>query len=299
MVKNREANSPLATLFHFVGLGFLLDAFRRIPYGIFSPKWEAGLAFLLCGVEESSIKMNHVWKHTLKFLLLSLAVTIKKQFQNDRINALPLMQTVFYDSNLHIKCNSGWYKVSLGTCIRSNRPFLSAVQLMMPGFYSSFEEFQEAITRNRITAITSIYWPIIILNPKLMMPPDASMIMPLGMDLALHLYPALLLWIDYFAFSDRLKNPSNGKIRLTESIQLSTFQLTVLVTVAYVSRVELSPKLDGFFLISNKNFSTKDPYPFLNDVNFPIRLAIYTGASGLCYMYASIAEGLHGFFIKS
>ncbi|POW02453.1 hypothetical protein PSTT_11804, partial [Puccinia striiformis] len=283
MVKNREANSPLATLFHFVGLGFLLDAFRRIPYGIFSPKWEAGLAFLLCGVEESSIKMNHVWKHTLKFLLLSLAVTIKKQFQNDRINALPLMQTVFYDSNLHIKCNSGWYKVSLGTCIPLR----------------SFKKLSLAIALPVESAITSIYWPIIILNPKLMMPPDASMIMPLGMDLALHLYPALLLWIDYFAFSDRLKNPSNGKIRLTESIQLSTFQLTVLVTVAYVSRVELSQKLDGFFLISNKNFSTKDPYPFLNDVNFPIRLAIYTGASGLCYMYASIAEGLHGFFIKS
>ncbi|KAI9614692.1 hypothetical protein H4Q26_009083 [Puccinia striiformis f. sp. tritici PST-130] len=114
----------------------------RIPYGIFSPKWEAGLAFLLCGALRS-------------FKKLSLAI------------ALPVE-----------------------------------------------------------SAITSIYWPIIILNPK------------------------------------------------------------------------LSPKLDGFFLISNKNFSTKDPYPFLNDVNFPIRLAIYTGASGLCYMYASIAEGLHGFFIN-
>ncbi|KAI7946932.1 hypothetical protein MJO29_011459 [Puccinia striiformis f. sp. tritici] len=103
----------------------------------------------------------------------------------------------------------------------------------------SFKKLSLAIALPVESAITSIYWPIIILNPKLMMPPDASMIMPLGMDLALHLYPALLLWIDYFAFSDRLKNPSNGKIRLTESIQLSTFQLTVLVTVAYVSRVEL------------------------------------------------------------
>jgi hypothetical protein len=205
--------------------------------------------------------------------------------------------------------------------------------------------------------ITTLYWPMIILNPSMvryllmlhfvkqttlyllawrltflffcfcvknpsiikMMLSELELVIPLSVDLALHLYPAVLLWIDYFVFSDRVASSSSGKIKLTKDIQLSILQLTILLTLAYVSRIELLcyfktdvprefpySRLDLQYIQRWTCFTTQIwldvptvPYPFLNDVDFPVRLAIYSAAAGLCYMYSSLAESLHGFFFKA
>ncbi|KAA1132494.1 hypothetical protein PGTUg99_005638 [Puccinia graminis f. sp. tritici] len=123
-----------------------------------------------------------------------------------------------------------------------------------------------------------------------MMLSELELVIPLSVDLALHLYPAVLLWIDYLVFSDRFADSSSRKITLTKDIHLSIFQLTLLLTLAYVSRIEL---------LCYFNSDIPLPYPFLNDVDFPVRVAIYSAAAGLCYMYSSIAESLHGLLFKA
>ncbi|KAA1113275.1 hypothetical protein PGT21_027073 [Puccinia graminis f. sp. tritici] len=140
------------------------------------------------------------------------------------------------------------------------------------------------------SVITTLYWPIIILNPNMMMLSELELVIPLSVDLALHLYPAVLLWIDYLVFSDRFADSSSRKITLTKDIHLSILQLTLLLTLAYVSRIEL---------LCYFNSDIPLPYPFLNDVDFPVRVAIYSAAAGLCYMYSSIAESLHGLLFRA
>jgi len=140
------------------------------------------------------------------------------------------------------------------------------------------------------SVITTLYWPIILLVPQMMVDPDLGEIaIPLSVDMALHLYPALLLWTEYFLFSERLSNPSNGKIKLAEGIQLRPLTLNVLISAAYVSRVELFCKL-------NSNIPL--PYPFLNNYSFAIRLPIYIASAALSYTSFCLAECLHDCFVK-
>ncbi|KNZ58836.1 hypothetical protein VP01_1851g4 [Puccinia sorghi] len=140
------------------------------------------------------------------------------------------------------------------------------------------------------SVVTTLYWPIILLVPEMMIDPHQGQItIPLNVDLAVHLYPALLLWTEYFLFSDRFSNPSNGKIRLAEGIQLRPLTLNVLIAGAYVSRVEF---------VCSLNSNIPFPYPFLNNHGFAVRLPIYMASAALSYTFSSLAECLHDYFVR-
>lgn len=125
-------------------------------------------------------------------------------------------------------------------------------------------------------------------------PHQGQITIPLNVDLAVHLYPALLLWTEYFLFSDRFSNPSNGKIRLAEGIQLRPLTLNVLIAGAYVSRVE-------FVCSHNSNIPCKRA-GFFYRYRIPVNW-LFPSSSGLSSSlsffeqsrFCSQAANIHGF----
>ncbi|KAG0151650.1 hypothetical protein CROQUDRAFT_36610, partial [Cronartium quercuum f. sp. fusiforme G11] len=54
------------------------------------------------------------------------------------------------------------------------------------------------------TLVSLLYWPISFYDPSLMIPPPPAVPPPILLDIALHLFPTLFLWIDYLCFSPTL-----------------------------------------------------------------------------------------------
>ncbi|OAV98464.1 hypothetical protein PTTG_25669 [Puccinia triticina 1-1 BBBD Race 1] len=186
MADNVATKSPLATLFHFLGLGLLLNAFRLT----YRPDYFILALFAKMGGRANFLTMWGLFFSTVTFVFNTLITLFPRN-----------------------------------SSLRDFRKLSLAIALPIE------------------SVVTTLYWPIVLYNPKMMMNPELEAVFPLTVDLALHLYPAILLWIDYFAFSDRFASSSNGKIKLSNSIQLSTLELNTIITVAYVSRIELLSSL--------------------------------------------------------
>ncbi|ORY25722.1 FAR-17a/AIG1-like protein [Naematelia encephala] len=123
--------------------------------------------------------------------------------------------------------------------------------------------------------ISSIYWPLVLLAPHLMFPPNPDLVsspepssipqadllfrIPLWMDLSMHALPAAVLLLDFFALERRYTPPA------------STFGAPILAFTfggAYANWIEHCASINGKF-----------PYPFLTVLDFQGRVAVYVGAS--------------------
>jgi hypothetical protein len=124
--------------------------------------------------------------------------------------------------------------------------------------------------------ISAIYWPLILLAPQLMLPPDLArapdadvtaaaagqplVFLPLWMDLGLHAVPAAALIIDFFVLERKYRPPMSTWV---------AFAVAGTFTTAYVTWAEHCAAINGKF-----------PYPFLTIMSFEDRTKIYA-ASGL------------------
>ncbi|KAL5490295.1 hypothetical protein ACEPAI_5128 [Sanghuangporus weigelae] len=137
--------------------------------------------------------------------------------------------------------------------------------------------------------VTSIYWSLITFFPYLIVPPapeknepatpsfaqypDGLARIPLSLDLALHLTPALTLLVDFFLFEE-----SYGK---AEAAWGAT-AMSALFGVWYASWVEYCASFNGTF-----------PYPFLTLNPFPIRVAIYTVVTAIAFVSFRVINAVH------
>jgi len=116
---------------------------------------------------------------------------------------------------------------------------------------------------------TVVYWTLILLLPHMILqlgdsgpsssyqaPPDWRI--PLKLDLALHVVPGTALILDFFLFEAKYSHEATKWFPL----------MSLLLAGIYVPWVELCGAKNGVF-----------PYPFLTQNPFPIRLAIYGGAT--------------------
>jgi hypothetical protein len=53
--------------------------------------------------------------------------------------------------------------------------------------------------------VSALYWPIVIYDKKLLVPDDTTFDLPLGLDITLHLMPAIVCWIDFLVFNTGFK----------------------------------------------------------------------------------------------
>ncbi|KAG0146576.1 hypothetical protein CROQUDRAFT_671068 [Cronartium quercuum f. sp. fusiforme G11] len=121
------------------------------------------------------------------------------------------------------------------------------------------------------SCITLLYWSAIAIDPSLMIPPPPAVAPPLALDLALHVYPTLMLWFDHLFFAPTLKASQ-------PTLVLALFAL------AYTSWVEL---------ISTYGNNNQFPYPFLTMASRPIRYIIYTSSLILSRAFHAIACSAH------
>jgi len=131
--------------------------------------------------------------------------------------------------------------------------------------------------------ISSIYWTLILMFPSLILQTDpnnklssstgALMWLPLPVDLALHVVPALALCADFMLLESKF---SKNEARYGAPLVIS------LAAVWYASWVEYCASSNGTF-----------PYPFLTENPFEIRVGIYITATTLALLYFWTLNALH------
>lgn len=52
--------------------------------------------------------------------------------------------------------------------------------------------------------VSLLYWGMRLVDPSLLVPPDATFMIPPALDLAIHALPAAFLWADFLCFSPRM-----------------------------------------------------------------------------------------------
>ncbi|BEJ15580.1 hypothetical protein CspHIS471_0501850 [Cutaneotrichosporon sp. HIS471] len=137
--------------------------------------------------------------------------------------------------------------------------------------------------------ISAIYWPLILLAPQLMLPPDLAaapevditgasadaplVFLPLWMDLGLHAVPALALVIDFFFLERKYRPPMSDKVALA---------VAGLFTAGYATWAEHCAAINGHF-----------PYPFLTMMSFPDRVKVYVGSAVFALLVFRGLNALH------
>ncbi|WVR05049.1 hypothetical protein IAU60_002061 [Kwoniella sp. DSM 27419] len=124
--------------------------------------------------------------------------------------------------------------------------------------------------------ISSIYWSIILIAPQLMLPPrpdlqsapepasaeavgDGLFRIPLWMDMSMHLLPAVALILDFFILEKKFHPPSST---------IGALLLAASFGAGYSIWIEHCATINGAF-----------PYPFLNIMDLPGRVATYVGST--------------------
>ncbi|KAJ7285965.1 FAR-17a/AIG1-like protein-domain-containing protein [Mycena rebaudengoi] len=127
------------------------------------------------------------------------------------------------------------------------------------------------------TIVSSIYWTLILLFPRLILreiPSQETLdFLPLRIDLALHAAPCLSLLADFIIFEQKYSR--------TEIVYVAPV-LTMLCTAWYGWWVERCGSKNGTF-----------PYPFLTENPLEIRMRIYAGAACLAYVSFYALNMLH------
>ncbi|GAA5901239.1 hypothetical protein JCM8208_002316 [Rhodotorula glutinis] len=122
--------------------------------------------------------------------------------------------------------------------------------------------------------VSVLYWSLMLLDPGLLNPAVAPgeepFRIPLKLDLALHAFPAILLWIDFLAFSPPL--PRRARPALIASI----------ATASYCVWMEYCAQGNGHY-----------PYPMLDDMSPLARSAFYLVQVPVLIGLFHAANGVH------
>ena len=114
-----------------------------------------------------------------------------------------------------------------------------------------------------------MYWSLMFMDPHFLIPEDIERI-PIILDMTLHLFPAVFLWIDFLVFDIEFKR-SNSHIRVIYAF--ATF---------YYFWSWYCFKVNGYWA-----------YPFLSEFNFPLRTAFFAGSGLFCMMMYETGALIH------
>jgi hypothetical protein len=115
-----------------------------------------------------------------------------------------------------------------------------------------------------------MYFTLISISQDLLKPEDIPFELPVMLDLALHLLPTVVLWIELLVFTPHFRYTSYHLI------------LLALFTVGYSSWMELCFSKNGFW-----------PYPFLAFLDGTQRLILYAGAFALTVVFYHAGTSVH------
>ncbi|KAJ8078675.1 hypothetical protein PM082_012958 [Marasmius tenuissimus] len=138
--------------------------------------------------------------------------------------------------------------------------------------------------------ISCVYWSLLLLDPSMILQEGKPLTddplvnesleklvlvrLPVSVDLALHLSPALSLLVDFFVLEERYK---------PGEVKYSAPGMTLAYTVLYGLWVEHCAKHNNGLY----------PYPFLTLNPLSIRVAIYAAAGTFAYLSFTILNRLH------
>lgn len=114
-----------------------------------------------------------------------------------------------------------------------------------------------------------MYWSLMFMDPKFLIPEDIPRI-PILLDMTLHLFPAVFLWIDFLVFDVQFKR--------------STTHIKIIYAFAlfYYGWSWYCYSVNGYWV-----------YPFLSEFNLPVRTAFFAASGVLCMCMYEVGAIVH------
>ncbi|CAO1636715.1 unnamed protein product [Sympodiomycopsis kandeliae] len=184
-----------------------------------------------------------------------------------------------YLTNCGLVCTFITLLLSLTTVVAPDIPFVSKAKTMF-----------SIITLPAETMITILYWTVLAIDPSLLVPSKQvadpsnpgqflteAVRLPLGTDLCMHFFPAVLLLVDFLIFS-----PPFPKGKMTV-LGLSFPHITSLIsTLAYCTWAEVCNYHNGHY-----------PYPLLSLLSNLQRTALYLFCAFLIVAVTEFVQIVH------
>lgn len=117
--------------------------------------------------------------------------------------------------------------------------------------------------------ISVMYWSLMFMDPKFLIPEDIPRI-PIILDMTLHLFPAVFLWIDFLVFEVQFKR-SNSHVKVIYGFAVFYY-------------------VWSWYCFSQNGYWA---YPFLGDFNLPLRTAFFAGSGIFCSIMYEIGAVIH------
>ncbi|KAJ1903464.1 hypothetical protein IWQ60_012578 [Tieghemiomyces parasiticus] len=159
--------------------------------------------------------------------------------------------------------------------------YVGALAALAPRLQGAWE-FLLAVTLPIELVIAMLYWVLVALSPDNMYYGDEPLL-PLPLDLGLHLVPAALLLVSFVAHrrspaaAAEAVNQRPGAARRLEATRAQVYFLVVFAA-GYAGWLHVTRHYNGFFA-----------YPFLHMLNLPQRLVFCAGAVVLLFAVYSSA----------
>ncbi|KAI9270646.1 FAR-17a/AIG1-like protein [Phascolomyces articulosus] len=77
---------------------------------------------------------------------------------------------------------------------------LKVLRFTVPGALEGVYKHVAYVTTPMEGLISLLYWPMVIYSKDLLQHQEVPFVLPLPLDMSLHLWPAVLLWIDFLVF---------------------------------------------------------------------------------------------------
>ncbi|KAI9279430.1 FAR-17a/AIG1-like protein [Umbelopsis sp. AD052] len=161
------------------------------------------------------------------------------------------------------------YLTILGLTVATISFLLCLIRDFIPGFLNKVHSVIGSIAVPLEGLISALYWGMIFLDPKLLIPADAPKI-PVFVDCCLHLFPALFLWIDFLFFNVEFKRSSSHVVNI------------YLFTIAYYVWT-------SYCYSKNKYYA----YPFLADMTTNGRLVFFAVSGTICWLMYELGAYIH------
>ncbi|KAJ8653572.1 hypothetical protein O0I10_010719 [Lichtheimia ornata] len=161
------------------------------------------------------------------------------------------------------------YLTILGLTTATLACAVKLVRFFVPGAMEVCYEVLTNIATPMEGLISLLYWSMVFLEPTLLIPEDMPPI-PVVVDCALHLYPALFLWIDFLVFNINFKR--------------SPRHVAVIYGFAmfYLAWSWLCQTQNGHW-----------PYPFLDKLTPVPRAGFYLFCGTLCWIIYEAGAVIH------
>ncbi|KAI8981817.1 FAR-17a/AIG1-like protein [Mycotypha africana] len=157
----------------------------------------------------------------------------------------------------------------LGLTIATIAFGLKVIRFFVPRFSPVIYAIVTNIATPMEGLISVLYWTMMLVDPNLLLPKDSPGI-PLLLDLTLHLFPALFLWIDFLVFDIEFKR-SNAHVGTI-----------AIFSIFYFFWSWYCQFKNGFWV-----------YPFLEAFSLPLRLGFFVGSGTLCWCMYELGAIIH------